>query len=112
MDLSNRTPHVARTPVSSVFSPKANGNVDVRPDLSNLPPHEKIQVFSTLQNDSASMTPDELFTKFTVAEVKAFQSRLRSSHVYPLSRMDADPEDDVVLMQKQSRRNFDSWLGT
>jgi hypothetical protein len=57
-----------------------------------------------------TMTPDELFTKYTVVEVKAFQTRLKSSHAYLQGPL-VLTQDNLGPMQRQSRRNFDSWLG-
>lgn len=64
----------------SALSPKTNGNValDEQFDLSKPFSHVNGQAFPKLQKDS----PDELFAKYTVVEVKAFQTRLRSSPAY------------------------------
>ena len=63
-----------------------------------------------LPNEGLSLNPDELFTKYTVSEVRAVQHRLRLfffllvCHIRKLiSRAERMP--------MQSRRNFGLWLG-
>ena len=63
-----------------------------------------------LPNEGLSLNPDELFTKYTVSEVRAVQHRLR---LIPFPR----PVIAEILfycaerMPMQSRRNFGLWLG-
>jgi hypothetical protein len=58
-----------------------------------------------------SLSPDELFAKYTVVEVKAFQTRLRSSRSLFETPSVVDSEVNIGLMLTQNKRNYDSWLG-
>ena len=60
---------VGQSPVQWDFSPKAATKRQAhRFDSASL---------SKLPNDNSNLDPDELFTKHTIAEVKAVQQRLR-----------------------------------
>lgn len=63
-------------------------------------------------HEGAALDPDELFTKHTISEVKAIQTRLRyaSPPARPtcLGLMRTSP---AALMRTRSRRSYGSWLG-
>ncbi len=61
-----------------------------------------------LPHEGLTLSPDELFTKHTVSEVRAVQQRLRCVE-YLLPRVTSNQYTEQ--MQTQSRRNYGLWLG-
>ena len=61
------------------------------------------------QDEATSIDTDELFSKCTIAEVKATQVQLRCVHL--VSTIAYAQKETSDLMQRQSRRNCVSWLG-
>jgi hypothetical protein len=60
-------------------------------------------------DEAASIDPDELFAKYTIAEVKAKQVQLRCA--LPVSAIAQAHKETSDLMQRPSRRIFVLWLG-
>lgn len=95
----------------SLPAPLANGTVKAlqSPTAPEAPAPTRRPSVSKLPTDISELDPDELFTKYTVAEVKFAQQRLRYSALHSQfhgSSLDAEP------MLTRNKKNCGLWWGT